>query len=77
VVRGRGDDAARVAAVTEPLLDGFGSRPDGFDWHLAAAILGRAAHPFQRQVSEWPERVEAMVVTAEATLMQEERCARS
>src|SRR6185312_2624745 len=46
VVRGRAADGERLAAV----LDGFGARPPAFDWYLAAAILARAAHPFQRLV---------------------------
>ena len=68
VVRGRGADLDRVHAVLEPLLEGFGRRPEALDWHLAAAILGRAAHPFQRQVPGWPERSEATVAAAEASL---------
>jgi aminoglycoside phosphotransferase (APT) family kinase protein len=68
VVRGRDSDLAAIEAVLEPLLDGYGGRPAGLDWHLAAAIMGRAAHPFQRQVPGWEERVEAMVAAAEASL---------
>ena len=68
VVRGQGADLKGVYAVLDPLLDGYGRRPAGLDWHLSAAILGRAAHPFHRQVPGWPERVEAMVAAAEATL---------
>ena len=43
----------RGAAAAGRLRRAAGVR---FDWHLAAAILGRAAHPFQRQVPDWPER---------------------
>jgi ATP-binding cassette, subfamily B, bacterial len=68
VVRGRPDDADAIAAVRQPLLDGYGARPAGFDWHLAAAILERAAHPFHRQVPGWPERVEATIAAAEGAL---------
>jgi ATP-binding cassette, subfamily B, bacterial len=68
VVRGRAGDREAVERVLELLLDGYGSRPPALDWHVAAAILGRAAHPFQRQVPRWPERVEAMVAAAEASL---------
>jgi ABC-type multidrug transport system fused ATPase/permease subunit len=68
VVRGRDSDLAAVDAVLEPLLAGYGGRPADLDWHLAAAIMGRAAHPFQRQVAGWEERVEAMVAAAEASL---------
>jgi ATP-binding cassette, subfamily B, bacterial len=68
VVRGRDGDLDAVRAVLEPLLTGYGGRPPALDWHLAAAILGRAAHPFHRQAKEWPARVEAMVAAAEASL---------
>ena len=66
VVRGRDRDLALVRDVVEAMLDGYGQRPEALDWHLSAAILGRAAHPFHRQVPHWPERVEAMVAAAEA-----------
>jgi hypothetical protein len=68
VVRGRASDGEAIATVVEPLLDGYGEQPEWFDWHLAAAILGRAAHPFQRQVPGWPERTEATVAAAEGVL---------
>jgi ABC-type multidrug transport system fused ATPase/permease subunit len=68
VVRGRADDHERVTAVLGPLLEGYGDRPGALDWHLAAAILGRSAHPFQRQVEGWQERVEGTVAAAEACL---------
>jgi aminoglycoside phosphotransferase (APT) family kinase protein len=68
VVRGRETDLDRVERVLGPLLEGYGGRPEALDWHLAAAILGRAAHPFQRQVPGWPDRTEAMVAAAEASL---------
>jgi len=66
VVRGRESDLDAVGEVLEPLLDGYGRRPEALEWHLSAAILGRAAHPFHRQVPQWRERVEAMVTAAEA-----------
>jgi ATP-binding cassette, subfamily B, bacterial len=68
VVRGRAGDLDSVQRVLERLLDGYGGRPAALDWHLAAAILGRAAHPFQRQFPGWPERIDAMVAAAEAGL---------
>jgi ABC-type multidrug transport system ATPase subunit len=67
VVRGRPSDLDSVHAVLDQLLEGYGRRPEALDWYLAAAILGRAAHPFQRQVPSWPERVEGMVAAAEAS----------
>jgi hypothetical protein len=66
VVRGRETDLDAVGAVLDRLLAGYGARPEAVDWHLAVAILGRAAHPFHRQLPHWPERVEAMLRAAEA-----------
>jgi energy-coupling factor transporter ATP-binding protein EcfA2 len=68
VVRGRPTDAESLQDVLEPLLAGYGTRPEALEWHIAAAILTRAAHPFHRQVPGWRERTAAMVSTAEATL---------
>ena len=68
VVRGRPGDLERVHAVLEPLLQGYGARPRALEWHLAAAVLARAAHPFQRQVPGWRERAEATVAVSEALL---------
>ncbi len=66
VVRGRDGDLEAVEATLAELLDGYGSRPDDLGWHLRAAILGRVAHPFHRQVPDWPNRVDLMLRAAEA-----------
>jgi Phosphotransferase enzyme family len=68
VVRGRGGDDAAVAAVLDPLIEGYGGPPPDLEWHLATAILTRAAHPFQRQADGWKNRVHNMVAAAEASL---------
>jgi ATP-binding cassette, subfamily B, bacterial len=68
VVRGRDGDRAELEAVLDRLLAGYGARPAALDWHVAAAVLGRAAHPFQRQVPDWPDRTERMLDVAEASL---------
>jgi len=68
VVRGRSEDLAAIAAVREPLLHGYGVPPPGLDWYLAAVVLTRAPHPFQRLLPGWPERVKGMVGVAEAVL---------
>ena len=65
VVRGRASDGEQVGRVLEAVLRGYGGRPDALGWHVTAAILARAAHPFQRQLEDWPARVEAMVRAAE------------
>ncbi len=68
VVRGRESDARAVAAVLDPLIEGYGGPPPDLEWHLATAILTRAAHPFQRQADGWENRVGHMVAAAEASL---------
>jgi Ser/Thr protein kinase RdoA (MazF antagonist) len=65
VVRGRDGDLDAVAAVLDALLSGYGKPPADLGWHLRAAILGRVAHPFHRQLPAWPDRVEAMLYAAE------------
>ena len=65
VVRGRDGDLAAVDDVLERLLDGYGGRPPALGWYLAAAILARVAHPFQRQFPDWPDRIDGMLRTAE------------
>ena len=65
VVRGRDGDLAAVGEVLDRLLEGYGERPEALGWHLSAAILGRVAHPFHRQVPGWPDRVDAMLRAAE------------
>jgi Phosphotransferase enzyme family len=58
-----------AAAMVEALLEGHGDpHPDGLDWHLPAALLIRASHPFHRQLPDWPDRVESVVELAESVL---------
>jgi hypothetical protein len=47
----------------------YGCRPAGLAWHLAAVILTRAVHPFQRQSPAWRARTAAMVAAAERALV--------
>jgi ABC-type multidrug transport system fused ATPase/permease subunit len=68
VVRGRGADLEAIEQVRAPLLRGYGGCPPALAWHLAALVLTRAPHPFNRFVPAWPERVEGMVRTAEEVL---------
>jgi thiamine kinase-like enzyme len=64
------DVAAYVAGaedpdgVLEPLLEGYGARPQTLDWYLATTTLMHAVGPFRRMDPQWPERVEATVRTA-------------
>jgi ABC-type multidrug transport system fused ATPase/permease subunit len=68
LARGDDDDLERVAAALDPLLEGYGDRPPRLSWYLAATLVERAARPFQRQSEAWPERVEAMLATAQEVL---------
>jgi thiamine kinase-like enzyme len=61
-------EASADSGVVDALLDGYGDRPEGLEWHLAAALLIRASHPFHKQDPEWPERVEATLEIAEGVL---------
>jgi hypothetical protein len=65
-----GDDGelAVARAILDELVEGYGERPEGLDWYLAALILRRSSHPFRRMRPDWPERVAAMVRAAEETL---------
>jgi hypothetical protein len=68
VVRGRPGDREAIERVRGPLLAGYGGCPPALDWYVAAVVLARAPHPFNRFVADWPERVEGMVRTAEEML---------
>ena len=54
--------STRSARCSTALLAGYGEPPGGARTGTCrSAILARAAHPFHRQVPDWPDRVEAMV----------------
>ena len=55
LVRGRDADSQALAAVREPLLAGYGACPPALDWHLAAVVVARVPHPFQRAEPSWAE----------------------
>jgi hypothetical protein len=71
-VRGRDDDPLALATVLPPLLASYGGEPYTLRWHLAAAILVRAPHPFLKFLPDWRCRIEGMVAAAELTLASEE-----
>jgi Phosphotransferase enzyme family len=70
VVRGRDGDRDALEAIREALFTGYGAPPPALDWHLAAVVVARSAHPFQRAVRGWAERAESMLRTAEEALAQ-------
>jgi ABC-type multidrug transport system fused ATPase/permease subunit len=59
----------RSQQALDALLTGYAARPDGLDWHVAAAVLRRAVFPFRTHPGpHWPDQVEAMLTTAERAL---------
>jgi hypothetical protein len=69
-VRGRdlAADGTSLGAVLRELLSGYGAPPDDLRWHLAIAIARRSAHPFVKQVPDWPGRVGGLLAVAESVL---------
>ena len=68
LVCGGPDDLAQASEVLEELLEGYGGRPPGLSWYLAARIVRRMPEPFRYLDEDWPERIEGMVAASEAAL---------
>jgi hypothetical protein len=68
LIAGRPGDLAGARTTLDGLLAGYGSRPDGLAWHLAALTLRRAANSFRLWKSRWPERLENMIAAADEVL---------
>jgi Phosphotransferase enzyme family len=68
LVFGGPDDLDDASEVLEELLQGYGGRPLGLSWYLAASILRHSRAPFRYLDEHWPERVERMVTAAETAL---------
>jgi Ser/Thr protein kinase RdoA (MazF antagonist) len=68
LIRGDAADLGSALAVLEPLLEGYGERPEELSWYLATMILRRSPRPFRYQDEHWPERVAEMVAAAEGAL---------
>jgi ABC-type multidrug transport system fused ATPase/permease subunit len=62
------DDDPEVETLLEPVLEGYGRRPDALRWHLAAETLRRAPRPFRQQLEDWPERLAGLVRAADRML---------
>jgi hypothetical protein len=65
LVRGRPGDLDAALAVLENLVFGYGRRPADLSWYLATMILRRAARPFHRFDTDWPNGLAEMVASAE------------
>jgi hypothetical protein len=68
LVSGRPGDLDRAEEALEALLGGYGERPEGVRWYLAASLLRRAPSPFRLHKRRWPVRMESIVAGAEAVL---------
>lgn len=58
-------DAERARLILDGVTYGYGGRPEGLSWYLAAAILQRATAPFREQTPDWPARTQALIAAAE------------
>jgi aminoglycoside phosphotransferase (APT) family kinase protein len=61
-------DLDEASEALEDLVEGYGSRPLGLPWFVAACILRHSRRPFRYLEDHWPERVEGMVTAAEDAL---------
>jgi Phosphotransferase enzyme family len=68
LIAGRHGDLAGARTTLDSLLAGYGSRPDGLAWYLAALTLRRAPNSFRLWKSRWPERLESMIAAADEVL---------
>jgi Ser/Thr protein kinase RdoA (MazF antagonist) len=69
IVRGGDGDLDAAHTALEPLLQGYGSRPDGLSWYLSASILRRGPFPFRYFHADWRPRIEEMVACAQEALV--------
>ena len=67
LIRGTEDISAGMSTL-DALVTGYGSRPPGIPWYLAAVLLRRSSIPFRVLRHDWPEQVRERVAAAEAVL---------
>lgn len=65
LVSGRPDDLGLALRVLDELARGYGGRPAGLQWWLAAVLLRRLDRPVRRLKRDWPRRAEALLEAAE------------
>jgi aminoglycoside phosphotransferase (APT) family kinase protein len=68
LIAGRPGDVQAAREVLERLLTGYGRRPEGLSWYVAAITLRRAPNSFRLWKSHWPERLERMIAAADKAL---------
>lgn len=60
------EGSQRIHAVLDGLVEGYGKRPAGLEWHLSVALLRRSMSPFRAfPMPDWPDRVRNMLKAAE------------
>ena len=62
------EDLERALGLVDLLCAGYGTRPAGIEWHLAAEIAVRMEEPFTRQDDDWPHRTRRLADAAAAVL---------
>jgi hypothetical protein len=62
------EDLPDGMATLDALVEGYGSRPAGIPWYLAAVLIRRSSIPFRVLRDDWPEQVQERVAAAEAVL---------
>jgi hypothetical protein len=67
LIRGTEDIPAGMSTL-DALVTGYGSRPPGIPWYLAAVLIRRSSIPFRVLRHDWPEQVRERVAAAEAVL---------
>lgn len=65
LMSGRDGDLEHMDAALDAACRGFGARPQGLDWLVAATALRRLDRPLRRLKRRWPERVARLLGDAE------------
>ena len=68
LIAGRSGDLSTAQSVLHDIVEGYGRRPEGLGWYLAATTLRRAPNSFRLWKSRWPERLEGMIAAADEVL---------
>jgi aminoglycoside phosphotransferase (APT) family kinase protein len=65
LVSGRPGDVEDARAALAELVRGYGGRPPGLDWYLAASVLRRLDRALRRTKRDWPQRTGALLAAVE------------
>jgi aminoglycoside phosphotransferase (APT) family kinase protein len=65
LVSGRPGDVDDARTALAELVRGYGARPPGLDWYLAASVLRRLDRALRRTKRDWPQRTDALLAAVE------------